>query len=891
MASEVGNAQVSIFPVMTGFKSAVLRESQAAGKQGASGIKKAFSGAGKSTGASLGKDLKSAFSSSSSGLATSSLSKLKSDVSSASKVLSNARLKQQDAAGKVRVAEVKLQEAISKSGQGSSQAVAAEEKLASARRQEEIATDAVKTASDRLKTAQESLKSTQDQVANSPAPSKLRAAWESSFNAIKSGASKLGSGIKQALQVGVTVVAAGITSAIAAAKTGISTFSSLQSGVNSLQRITGGTTAEVSELRGAMQLSGMDVDKAGSSLTIFSKKLAAVQGDSKATADMQSLLGTSVTNADGSIRSMSAMLPEVADRFKSMPNGAEKTALAVQLFGKSGTAMLPFLNKGSEGIADLEAKAESLGLTLDDQSASTFSEYKSASRTLSAVFQGLSSQIGQAAMPIVTAFSTFIMDVASPAIGELSGFVEDLGAKISNGLGGFSEFTAGLTMSSDAASKLESPLKGLAGVGQSVQGFFKKFAPALVPAAGALTALGSSAIPGILSKIPVLGGSLSGLAGPLKLLGGPIGVALSAFAGLVAVSPELQSALSGLVSAVLGSLTGAFEAIGPAVDSILPTLTLVAQVIAGTLAQAITELTPVITQIIDVVAELVASLLPQIAPVLGSVGAAIAVILQGLIPIVTTILEGLMPTIQALLPVVDTVFNTIATVIQSVMGIIQGIIQVVTSAIAGDWSSAWEGIKQVASSAWEGIKALVSGALSAVKGTISAALGLIKSIWSAGWSWIKDLASSIWSGITGIWSKGVSTVSGIFQRMGDAISNPFRSAFNAIKNLWNNTIGRLTFTVPDWVPGMGGKGWSAPKLATGGVVQQATLAWVGEGNEPEAVLPLTKLDAMLRKVKSSGSGQSLAPRIYVQNPFTGEYLLAQMDERATNVAIDVANAR
>lgn len=73
--------------------------------------------------------------------------------------------------------------------------------------------------------------------------------------------------------------------------------------------------------------------------------------------------------------------------------------------------------------------------------------------------------------------------------------------------------------------------------------------------------------------------------------------------------------------------------------------------------------------------------------------------------------------------------------------------------------------------------------------------------------------------------------------VGNIIKYPFEQAFNAIKYLWNNTVGRISFTVPSWVPGIGGKGWSAPRLAEGGIVNRPTLALIGEAG-PEAVVPL-----------------------------------------------------
>jgi hypothetical protein len=73
------------------------------------------------------------------------------------------------------------------------------------------------------------------------------------------------------------------------------------------------------------------------------------------------------------------------------------------------------------------------------------------------------------------------------------------------------------------------------------------------------------------------------------------------------------------------------------------------------------------------------------------------------------------------------------------------------------------------------------------------------------------------------------------------VFNIYKSLFNGIAKLWNNTIGSLSFDFPDWVPGLGGKGFSVPNipmLADGGIVTGPTLAMIGERG-PEAVIPLS----------------------------------------------------
>jgi hypothetical protein len=74
-----------------------------------------------------------------------------------------------------------------------------------------------------------------------------------------------------------------------------------------------------------------------------------------------------------------------------------------------------------------------------------------------------------------------------------------------------------------------------------------------------------------------------------------------------------------------------------------------------------------------------------------------------------------------------------------------------------------------------------------------------------------------------------------------AIFNIYKSLFNGIAKLWNNTVGKLSFEIPSWVPAIGGKGFSVPDipyLADGGIVTGPTLAMIGERG-PEAVIPLS----------------------------------------------------
>jgi hypothetical protein len=103
----------------------------------------------------------------------------------------------------------------------------------------------------------------------------------------------------------------------------------------------------------------------------------------------------------------------------------------------------------------------------------------------------------------------------------------------------------------------------------------------------------------------------------------------------------------------------------------------------------------------------------------------------------------------------------------------------------------------------------------------------------------RNLVSTVFAGI----KTAVSATIGVVKTLFDGVLGYYKAIFNGIATLWNNTVGKLSFKVPSWVPGLGGKGFSVPSipmLAEGGMVNSATLAMIGEKG-PEAVIPLDRM--------------------------------------------------
>ena len=149
--------------------------------------------------------------------------------------------------------------------------------------------------------------------------------------------------------------------------------------------------------------------------------------------------------------------------------------------------------------------------------------------------------------------------------------------------------------------------------------------------------------------------------------------------------------------------------------------------------------------------------------------------------------------------------SPITWIVVGVAAIVAGLILLWTQmdTLKEGWNTAWGAIEAAAKWAWDGITA---GA---------------KAVWS--------YLQNVWSYVTSLPDKLRSA----FAKVTDFITAPFRAAFNFVSRAWNNTIGQLHWTVPGWVPGVGGNSISAPKLPTfhqGGIVPGAL------GEETLAVL-------------------------------------------------------
>lgn len=112
--------------------------------------------------------------------------------------------------------------------------------------------------------------------------------------------------------------------------------------------------------------SGVDSETMQGSMEKLNKAIFSAGSGKGDASKLFKKLGISVRDANGKLKTSADIMPELADAFKKNENPTLRTAIAMQLMGKSGGAMIGVLSQGSEAIKAQQDEARKLGLVLSD---------------------------------------------------------------------------------------------------------------------------------------------------------------------------------------------------------------------------------------------------------------------------------------------------------------------------------------------------------------------------------------------------------------------------------------------------------------------------------------------------------------------------------------------
>jgi hypothetical protein len=800
MSSEVGSGQVAIFPTFKGFRQNVARETDGAAKDAGSRFSRGFSKSGTDAGQSAGKGFRAAFGTASSGAATATLKQINAEVVSSSKALSTARLKEQDDAGKVRIAEAQLAEARKKGGADSARVVAAEEKLASAQRNLVSTQTSVKSSTDRLATARKQLAAASEDASDKEEKSskgfgaRIKAAFTRDLAAAgDSGGKESGRRAGEGLRTGILGAVGSLAAPLAAAVAGLGIGRMLVSSITNASDFQESATA-ITAVFG-------DADR---TIQDFAKNSATSLGQSKNqtldAARVFGVFGKAAGLSGGELAGFSTDFITLAADLASFNNTSPEEAIEALGAGLRGESE-PLRAYGILlDDATLKARATKMGiysgndaLTQQQKVLASQAEIMAQTSTQQGDFartsQGLANQqriLKAQTENLSTSFGMLFLPIVLKVVGALNNtLVPALFAGVDAVTAVYDGFREGKT-----ALDLGDKTAGLVAFGGTLRGFADQVGVIF----GGVKASIASAFSGDGSQLSTLIGQVIGFVSALS----PLQLVFSAIAPLLPTLLSLSSQVAGALTVLLGA---ALQALTPLLQNIVEDLVglagfmgrntelvgafasaILGGIIALKLYKGVVLAISAATKIwalAQAAFNLIASANP-IAILVIAIGALVAGIVY--LATQTTFFQDLWSNVASFF---STLWQATQVVFEAVLGAIVSFLTGQLLFIQSTWNAIWTGISSFFTGLWNGLVAFVQTVLVALATVILIQVTAVQTIWNTVWQAIGDFLSGIWNAI-------VTTVTTNFQNM-VALAQERLAALAAGWNaVWSAVLGFLS---------------------------------------------------------------------------------------------------
>ena len=361
--------------------------------------------------------------------------------------------------------------------------------------------------------------------------------------------------------MGALVPVGAVAGLAAMAKGSIDTADNL----NDMSQRTGVAVESLSRFGQAAADSGSSIEGVAKGMGQLAKRIT---DPGSAASEALKGIGIATTDAQGKVRSLDSVMLDISDRFAKMPDGAEKSALAMQLFGKSGVELIPMLNEGRAALEQYQA-------TISGDMAKSADEFNDA---LNAIGRELSGPFNEA----VTALLPAITGIANGIVGMIKAFTSLPGPVQQTLL-----VIGGLLT---ALVALAPAISAIITIGSAIAGLF---------ATGGALAGAGSIIAGLATAFIVL---ITGPVGIIALIA-LAGVAIYAFrdkigAGFKAVASFVGNAFKGLYDGVINVFSKIGEVVGKIFTGVVNTVKAAFRSVLQYLADQINRAGDLVNQLI-----------------------------------------------------------------------------------------------------------------------------------------------------------------------------------------------------------------------------------------------------------------------------------------------------
>lgn len=251
--------------------------------------------------------------------------------------------------------------------------------------------------------------------------------WDRTLRNMEKRIDRFGQRTRQFGQTLTTRVTAPMAAAGAAALVAADRFAQAADRVDKGSQAAGLSAERYQTLRFAFDQAGISAESFDLALGSLNRRLGLAAQGNKTYADAFSNLGVQIRDAGGQVRATEDIFDDLIGSLQDVPSAAEQAALASIVFGDDvGKRLLPIINQGVDGLAELEEKAREAGLVMSTEAVEGLVEYKDEMAAVRTQLVTAGVEITSRFLPVLKRVTRFIREEVVPWMGRLADRVEGL---------------------------------------------------------------------------------------------------------------------------------------------------------------------------------------------------------------------------------------------------------------------------------------------------------------------------------------------------------------------------------------------------------------------------------------------------------------------------------
>lgn len=520
---------------------------------------------------------------------------------------------------------------------------------------------------------------------------------------------------------------------------------------------------DVTTALSAMSMAGIKGSQAGTSLRTMLTRMVKPTGAVKAAMNE---LGISVTNQDGSMKSLDEIVSNLRTSFDGLTE-SEKAKYAATLAGQEGmSGMLALLNLTEEEYDALSDSMNNCNGVAKETADIMLNNLKGQITILKSALEGLAIQFGEAILPSLKKFTEWIQNLVLK--------LQELTPEQKEQIVKWAAIAAAIGPVLLVMGKVVTAAGTMIGVFEKiplaiamVTTYFTRVTEAMTLAKAGFPALGAEA-----SKLGVM---LTGLTAPVAAVIAIIGVLAAAFVSLMVTNEDFRNKVSAIWDEIKTTFANFAQGIVDRLNSL------------GFKFESIT----------DVIKTLWSGFCDFLAPIFTGAFEAISTILKTATDLLLNILDLFISIFkgdwkgvwEAIKGIFETIWNGIKSFFSNILNTIKGIFDVMLSWFGTSWDECWTNIKSFFQNIWDSISSFFSNVWNTIKNIAETSIMFIVELFKAAFELITTPFRFIWENcketIMTIWDAIKSKISSVLDAINSVITNVFNAVKEFVSNIWN----------------------------------------------------------------------------------------------------------